>query len=69
MPVSPNIYNLFMMETSDFLLVTLGGVQSAIILNRKACDWHGCAVLHSSKVTHHKEESDCKSHGDFKCGT
>jgi hypothetical protein len=38
MPDSPNIYHLFMMETSNFLLVALGVMRFTIDMNLKACD-------------------------------
>lgn len=45
------------------------GVQSVIVVNLKACDWHGCSGLLSSKNTYHERESSYKSNGDFKYGT
>lgn len=69
MRLSPNIYHLFIRETSNFPLGSCWGVQSVIVVNLKARDWHGCSGLLSSKNTDHERESSYKRNGDFKYGT
>lgn len=64
----PNIYHLFMMETSTFPSGPPGGVQSVTIKNLNAHDWHGYIWLHSSESIHRKWRKRWKSNEDFLSG-